>query len=78
MRPDSASEARNDYRENPRWRLVDDFLRSAQQPIQRCKRDISKNAKNGDDIGRVGNFVRGLQDAVFVINRKYDDREGRF
>ena len=29
-------------------------------------------------MGRLSNFVRELDNAVFVLNKKYDDREGRF
>ena len=54
------------------------FSEVLQQPIQRCKRDILKSAKNGDDIGWVSNFFRELEDAVAVFNRKYGDHEGRF
>ena len=54
------------------------FSEVLQQPIQRCKRDILKSAKNGDDIGWVSNFFRELEDAAAVFNRKYGDREGRF
>ena len=51
------------------------FSQVLQQPIQRCKWDILKSAKNGDDIGWVSNFFRELEDAVAVFNRKYGDHE---
>lgn len=54
------------------------FSEVLQQPIQHCKWDILKSAKNGDDIGWVSNFFRELEDAVAVFDRKYSDREGRF
>ena len=54
------------------------FSQVLQQPIQRCKRNILKSAKNGDDIGWVSNFFRELEDAAAVFNRKYGDHEGRF
>ena len=50
------------------------FSEVLQQPIQHCKRDILKSAKNGDHIGRVSNFFRALEDAVAVLNRKYGDQ----
>lgn len=37
------------------------FSQVLQQPIQRCKRDILKSAKNGDDIGWVSNFAESLR-----------------
>ena len=36
------------------------FSEVLQQPIQRCKWDILKSAKNGDDIGWVSKSLRML------------------